>query len=313
MIRNVHLHGNLFEIFGGPYPFDVDSPVEAIRALNSNFPGFYSAIRKGSYRIIRGSSIDSGEDLPYDMLTMGLGGADVHIVPIVEGAGGNSKGVITAVLGVALVGLSFGMALPATGGLAAGMQMAVPGTFGLMTWGQVGLMGGILALGGISQILSPAPKVSNYNDREQKQTTWLFSGPVNRTEQGGAVPLVYGEFEIGSTVISGGVSLEELDDDDEDAAFVEVVTFGDGGSVIPNGKITAKVGQTVSLTYSLIPGEELERVTWKFPDEEEIEITIANPITFEMIEDYKEVHPRICFYFTEDETYDWTEGGEGGA
>lgn len=67
---------------------------------------------------------------------------------------------------------------------------------------------------GISQIISPTPKAptqgtSGYTPALE-QPSFLFNGAVNITEQGGAVPIVYGRARCGSVVISSSVRSEQL-------------------------------------------------------------------------------------------------------
>lgn len=216
MLRNIHLYGCLGKRFGEHHRFDVDSVGEGIRALGSQFPGFLGAIRNGSYQIIRGEDLD-GEQMSEPMLGLILGKQDLHIVPVVEGAkDGSGKAIITAVLGVALIATGYGMAAVAMQGtegmaLGAAMQLGweLPAGLGTLTYAQVAIFGAALALGGIWQLVCPVPK-SNYNDRGKDKTSFIFNGPVNRLEQGGAIQLVYGRFTVGSTVVSAGISTEDI-------------------------------------------------------------------------------------------------------
>jgi len=203
MMTDVYLHGSLSEKFGHHHRFDIFSPAEAARALEANYRGFYQAIRPGKFQIIRGD-FDSGEQLYTEQITMGIGGKPIHIVPVVEG-GKSSKGIITLVLGIAIIAAAVWFA-PAAASLGASLGGTAFGVAGIsVSFGQIALFGAALALGGISQLLTPTPTVSDYTSRDKK-VSFLFDGAVNRTEQGGAVPLFYGgPGRIGSTVVSGGV------------------------------------------------------------------------------------------------------------
>ena len=89
------------------------------------------------------------------------------------------------------------------------------GSYGLgglgMGLGGLGMGIGIaLTLSGIAQLLSPTPQVSsNGTEGEEDKPSFVFNGPVNRTEQGGPVTIVYGEIITGSVVGGGSIDVEE--------------------------------------------------------------------------------------------------------
>jgi predicted phage tail protein len=76
---------------------------------------------------------------------------------------------------------------------------------------QAGMAIGVsLALSGISQLMSPTPQISSKGyEREAEKPSFVFNGPVNRTEQGGPITLVYGEIITGSIVVGGSIDSEE--------------------------------------------------------------------------------------------------------
>ena len=249
-MRTVFLHGHLGARFGDAHRLEVDSVAEAIRALKCNFEGFYASLKEGSYQIIRGS-LDSGEQLEEDLLTFGLGNADLHIVPVIEGAGDDSKMIITAVLGVILIASAVFFApgaIAAAGALQGGAFSAAMGAtaftiplgLGAVTFGQVAMFGGLLALAGVAQMLAPTPKVANYNDRETKRTSWLFNGPVNRIEQGGALPVIYGgPLRVGSVLVSAGIDAVAIDADSGAPSDLILIVEVSGEG---NGFITPGIG-----------------------------------------------------------------------
>lgn len=210
-MRNVYLYGHLREKYGPEHQFEIASVAEAVRAFEANYPGFISDLRDGRYELVKGPDLN-GDRLPEEMLTFHLGRDDLHIMPVVEGSGGDTgKGILTAVLGVAIVatavftagasGAAMGSAIFAQGSTGAAI-------FGGMTYTQLAIMGGALALGGVFQALTPTPQAS-YDAGEQKKS-FIFNGATNAMEQGGPVPVVYGKFEIGSTMVSGGMTVEDI-------------------------------------------------------------------------------------------------------
>lgn len=218
-MKDIYLYGHLAEEFGKHFRLSVRSAAEAIRALEANFPGkFFKSIRDGEYQIQR-NVIDPG--IPEDQLKMNLSTSEIHIVPVLAGAkGSKGKGIMTAVLGVALIAAAIAFAPAAAAGsgfLGANLGASVIGGTGLfssLTFGQVALWGVSLALSGVSSLLTPTPKVSqsSYSNRErpEERPSFLFNGAVNTTEQGGPVPLVYGQMRVGSVVIAGGLNAERL-------------------------------------------------------------------------------------------------------
>jgi len=64
--------------------------------------------------------------------------------------------------------------------------------------------GASLVLGGLAQMLAKNPQKPN------DSASYLFNGPVNTTEQGNAVPVLYGRLIIGSQVISASLSAYDL-------------------------------------------------------------------------------------------------------
>lgn len=207
-MRTVHLYGRLGEEFGRRFELKVDSVAEAARALEANFPGrFYEAIRNGAYHLVRGQSHDDGETLDESLLGFRYGAGDFHIVPVVAGSGGNTKGIITIVIGVVIIAA----ALVLTAGAAAPGLLALSAPaftiFGAtVSIGQLALLGVAMTLSGVSTLLTPTPKAPKFKGSEKKEN-FFFNGPINVAVQGGPVPVVYGRARIGSTVVSGGTEV----------------------------------------------------------------------------------------------------------
>ncbi|WP_244592210.1 TipJ family phage tail tip protein [Azospirillum palustre] len=201
-MARIHLHGALGRQFGRLADYQVRDAAEAIRALAANHPDFEKIFREGSYRLVRGPRSRGGIDLTLDTLTLGLGSADLHIIPVPAGA--KSGGAGKAIMGALVMVVAIAAAQPwAAASFSA--AMSAPAVAGI-SYGSIALFGAAMMLSGISQMLSPTPK-ANLPDSKQ---SYLFSGPVNVTEQGGSVPLVYGRCWVGSTVISSGMDTEQV-------------------------------------------------------------------------------------------------------
>lgn len=207
MLCTVVLHGALAVRFGTSFELDVRSPVEAFRALIAQVKGFRRALRDGHYRVIR-SRETVAESLSLDELKLRLGrGRTLHVVPVLAGS---ASGWGKVLAGVAIVGLAVvaPYALGFAGSIGAGLSTSMIGISGVATFGQLAGFGAMIALGGISQVLAPSPKAGK--GAEDRRESFLFGSAENVTAQGGPVPVVFGEFVVGSVVISSGLSTEEM-------------------------------------------------------------------------------------------------------
>jgi predicted phage tail protein len=176
---NVHLHGPLADKFGGLHAFDIKTPGEAVAALSANYPGFRRAFfESAEYFVIADGDVVTGELAATVPLSK-----EVHLVPNIEGA------AFLAPVFIA-VGASIGVGAVASQ-----------------------IIGGIIITAlmvGVSMLLSPKPKKpTNEAQESARDENYMFSGPENVTEQGAAVPLVYGRCFVGSVVVSAGLSTSD--------------------------------------------------------------------------------------------------------
>lgn len=210
-MRNVYLYGKLAKEFGSVFRIRANTVGAAVKLLEANFKGkFLRAVIQGEYRVVAGKSIDDEGGLHFDndLVRSGisLGSKDLHIMPVPHGAGG---GGFRVVIGIALIAT----AVVLSGGAAAGLGATAFSVGGYaVSYGSIALFGASLALGGLAQMLTPTPKVGDYSGREaaDERPSFLFNGAVNTVEQGGPVPVIYGRMRVGSTVISGGITTEEI-------------------------------------------------------------------------------------------------------
>ena len=196
MLRKIHLHGDLARQFAPTYQLDVASAGEAGQALAAVVPGFRQYATDKNFRVLRGDP-ETGMALGPDDLDFHLGYADLHIVPVIAGAGNRGLGKIIA--GVFLIGAAFMFPGAITG----------IGIGGSTIGGAMKGLGVALAMGGLGQMLSPAPKINSNNSEDQ--SSYLFSGGANVTTEGGPVPLVYGQkFRVKPVLIAAGLSTEDV-------------------------------------------------------------------------------------------------------
>jgi predicted phage tail protein len=195
-MKTLYLYGALGAEFGTNYRLAVETPAEAIRLMEANFPGrFAAAMKEKWFRVSRRAE---GACITECELHMPSGADEIHIEPIIQGGlkpifglffGATGLGSIFTPLGLPALGggLGFGGALGGFGQIAIGLTIL-----------------GVIAL--ISSALSPK---QDEDKKEDERSSFLFNGAVNQSEQGGPVPVVYGQIIVGSVVISGGISVED--------------------------------------------------------------------------------------------------------
>jgi predicted phage tail protein len=131
------------------------------------------------------------------------------IAPVIVGAGGVGR----ILAGVGLIALAI-VAGPVAGGflgLGAGLGGAGLGLVGGGFASAVGFLGASLIIGGVAELISPMPSLGFNNGKEAARLeSFTFSGIVNTSKQGMAVPICYGRAFVGSAVISSGLDVNQV-------------------------------------------------------------------------------------------------------
>jgi len=206
MLRKIKLYGELAEFVGHKeFEIQVDSLAKAVSFLVNNFPQVEKYMNPKYYQVKVGNYAVNEQEIQYP-----IGQEDIHIVPVIQGAGG---GVGKTLLGAALIagaflapgsslvfGKAFFGASTVTGSLAGA---------GLITKAAV-YLGGFLVLSGVSEMLFPVPKPQEFKSEQDPQLSYSFSGTQNTSRAGTPVPIVYGEIVTGSVVISGAVDTQQV-------------------------------------------------------------------------------------------------------
>jgi len=203
MLRKLKLHGELAKFVGqDEFEAVMRTSAEAIRFLVTNFPKVEAYMSDKYYQVLVGK-----EDIDKEDLHNPLGQDDIHIVPVITGAGGRSPfGRI--LLGAALIGASF--IFPGGGlfsyysfsGVAAGTGI------GTAIGTAVSAIGAGLVLNGVSELLFPLPTPDAQED--DPRISFAFNGLTNTSRAGTAHPIVYGEIVTGSVVISAGIDTNQV-------------------------------------------------------------------------------------------------------
>lgn len=192
----VWLYGALADQFGKKYVLDVKSPAEAVMALEANNPGrFKQALIGNSYQISRGKTFEEGEGDTVETLRLQRAGLDIHFVPVIEGA--KSNGVFQVIVGVVLIVVGAVLSYVGQGWIGGPMMK----------------MGFAMVVGGVVQMLTPTADISGLNgvsEAVDPRKSFIFTGAQNVAAQGVCVPVCYGEFEVGSVVISQSLTAERI-------------------------------------------------------------------------------------------------------
>lgn len=209
-MTTVVLHGDL-ACFGGPYTFDAKTPLDVVSALCAQVKGFKKRFYNGAFRLIRRKG-DRERDLDEKTLSAALLGGELHIVPVVEGAG--NKGGGKAVLGAVIMAAAF-LAAPAVSipaiGLETGPLMGATAIEALgVTYSQIAGFGMTMLLGGIGQLLGGRTTSTAASTSVEQNASYVFDGPFNSSRQGVARPLVFGDFICSTVVVSSDLVAENI-------------------------------------------------------------------------------------------------------
>jgi predicted phage tail protein len=201
MLRKIKLYGKLAKFIGHRVlEADVATAAEAVRFLLANWPELEAHMSDQHYRVSVGTY-----DIDLEELHHPAGAAPISFVPVVAGAGGGAGKIIA---GIGLLALAFFAPIIAGALIQTAAQAAF--AIAIMPGLQAALVGlGIGAVvGGISQLLTPTPTISQ--DEGDPRKSFSFSGIQNTSRAGVPVPVVYGETLVGSVVISAGIDIVQV-------------------------------------------------------------------------------------------------------
>ena len=203
MLNKVKLYGELAD-FVGYKELDavINSTADAMRFLVSNFPKLEAHMANRNYQVL----VDDYE-VGKDDIQNPIGKSDIHIVPVITGAGGNTGKFL---LGAVLIGASF--MFPGAGLFGAKSLFGAKAAGGFLTG--VGTLtssiGASLVLQGVSEMLFPVPPIPEFQNESDPRISFSFSGVQNTSRAGTTHPIVYGEIITGSVVISAGIDTNQV-------------------------------------------------------------------------------------------------------
>jgi predicted phage tail protein len=221
---NIFLTGKLGVLCGKKWTLDVKSPAEAVRAIDINLKGKLREYLngEGAKKYYKVAIQKKDNVLDKEEICNPSGQGDIYIMPTLRG---RNSGVGKILAGVALIGLAiaFGPAGLALSGF--GTSGLVGGALGSAVVG----IGASLILGGVMQLLTPVPKISESSDSNKSSN--LFQGNASTISQGGAVPVVYGRALVSPMPVC--LSLTNTDQVTSQSTDIGTVStyYADDGSV----------------------------------------------------------------------------------
>jgi len=200
MLRKLKLYGELAKFIGHKeFEVQVHNLPQAISFLVNNFPEVEKYMTPKLYQVKIGNYEINEDELDYP-----IGQQDIHIVPVISGAGGGFGRFLTGAL---LIGASF--MFPGAGLFGTTSFLGAAAGTGIGTAIGTGLsaIGAGLVIGGIGEMLFPTQQPTF---EDNPQISFNFAGTQNTARAGTPVPIVYGEIFTGSVVISGDVDTEAV-------------------------------------------------------------------------------------------------------
>ena len=207
-MTNVYLYGELRNKFGEEFKFNINSAKEALVAINANKKGFLDEVKRLSMKGIHYRMVidDCVVQHPKEAEVQKTP-SEIHIVPIVWGAGKNGMAIGMIVVGIALVAATGGLA--AVGGPAALSMFAGSGALAGMA-STVAMIGASIAVQGVMSLLTPKPKADFNQEVQAGGKSYLFGNKPANASQGQAIPVGYGRLKIGSSQISASTNHHAL-------------------------------------------------------------------------------------------------------
>lgn len=186
MLRRVYLYGGLAETFGDqPIELSADSAPNLMLAFKSIFPAWraYIAEHPALAFILSGDNKENARGIEAEFIESQFGDAtEVHVIPAQDGAG-----------------------------IEVAAFFMIENAFAAFVVNAIASMLVNMAIGAVMQALAPSPKTGAGSGNQVAQNqSFLYNGAVNVEQQGGPVPIIYGYFMSGSTVVSAAVDVEQL-------------------------------------------------------------------------------------------------------
>lgn len=185
----------------GNHKFLVNNPQEALKAMLMQVEGFADAMDASTKKGLGFALVTDKRNIN-DLQELRMGKVKtLKIIPKQMGKkSNNGLGMIFAAIVIAAaIFFSGGTALAASGWFVAGST-----SLAIATSLAVGL-----ALGGITQLLTPQPEGLSARTDPDNKASYAFGGVVNTRAQGSTLPAFYGYRTVGGSIISAAITSED--------------------------------------------------------------------------------------------------------
>ena len=210
-MKVVKVYGALKERLGqSRFELNVETPAQAIRGLCANFEGLQKWIIDSEldgigYKVFVGKEQVTEDNI--DILQLPWSEKEVFsITPVITGAG---RGFGRILVGALMIGAAIYFGPAGAGFMQAGMGATTSAgfTIGAAASSFIGSVGAALVLGGVADMLSPLPEMPRDPSRNE---SYGFGGVANTMAQGTPVPIAYGRLFVGSSPISIGLDVDQV-------------------------------------------------------------------------------------------------------
>jgi predicted phage tail protein len=232
-------HGYLADILPPEINLEAETPAEAINGLCQQYREMDPVPGKGRHQIKLGG-FDTVDSL-YEPTSV----EEIHIYPDFSGAKG---GFLQVLIGTAIVAAAF--TIPGAQGLSAtAFQFAGAS----ITYGNIALVGAAIALGGVTQLMSPSPQ---FDSTGQDSESFTFSPKENTVQIGTRIPVLYGRHRFGGHYVSFNIDAVDINEEGK-----------------PSDQPDPPPAASVSASADL-DDDEVD-VTWTLPTDDEIKSVTA--------------------------------------
>ncbi|MFN4275357.1 MAG: hypothetical protein ACK4FJ_03580 [Ferrovibrio sp.] len=197
--KRVILHGYLADLYRGPLPeFEAESAAEAIYAFTMQTKALNPKPGQQRHCVRVVGFEDPG------LLFHPTEVEDIHLVPDFSGGGGGNGGFFKIVLGAVLVVAAFASA---GGSLAAMVKAGALSGTGLLT-----SLGMSLMLGGVMELISPAPKrdTGGIGPQADVPASRYLGAPKNTVKIGTRIILAYGRNQVYGHFLSFDINAKQI-------------------------------------------------------------------------------------------------------
>lgn len=201
-MRTIRLYGELGKRYGKVHKFHVSSVGEAVRLLCANFKDFRQFIESDKNGIAGYEVWDAKHNLDGEVKEdfCKTGEGSIKIIPRIVGASNAAK----VIVGVALIAASWW-----AGGAAGWSYLGAKG-FSATIATSMFYMGASVILTGVIGMMTKTASGSSIDSDDTSTQSYIFSGVANTTKQGNPVFIAYGEYLLGSQVISQSLTTSDI-------------------------------------------------------------------------------------------------------